>query len=167
MFFAFAGLLNAQGATPSSGGSGGWAALSFLIGLVVGGGLIYGSIVNGRKAQASLQWPSVPGTVLYSQLVRDSTSGSGDVETFSPVITYTYIVNGQGLQCSRVNFSGTKSKKQLATYPKGIPVQVYYDPQQPTTAVLEKGGSTKVMLFVGIAVIAFGCVVALVMAVAS
>jgi hypothetical protein len=89
--------------------------------------------------------------VVSSVLVQDTT---GEITTFTPVVTYTYVVNGQTLQCDRVGFSPTRNKKILAKYPKGNPVQVFFDPQHPSTAVLEKGGSTRVMMFVGIAVIA-------------
>jgi hypothetical protein len=62
-------------------------------------------------------------------------------------------VNGQPFQSSRVGFNGVKSKRMLAKYPKGSRVEVFFDPSQPSTAVLEKGGSTKIGLFVGAAVI--------------
>jgi hypothetical protein len=152
MFFASAGLMNAQTVTTSGTSSGaGWAWIPPVVGLLCGGLLIWMSIVNGRKAKASLAWPSAPGTVVSSVLVQDTT---GEITTFTPVVTYTYVVNGQTLQCDRVGFSPTRNKKILAKYPKGNPVQVFFDPQHPSTAVLEKGGSTRVMMFVGIAVIA-------------
>jgi len=90
------------------------------------------SIVNGRKAKASMQWPSVQGTVVFSEMVMD-TSTSSDIATWSPVVTYSYAVNGQALQCSRVKFSPARGKKVVAKYPKGNAVQVFFDPQQPST----------------------------------
>jgi hypothetical protein len=74
-------------------------------------------------------------------------------------VTYSYTVNGQALQCSRVKFSPARGKKVVAKYPTGNAVQVFFDPQQPSSAVLEKGGSTKVMLLVGVAVIVGCCLV--------
>jgi hypothetical protein len=61
--------------------------------------------------------------------------------------------------CNRVRFSPTRGKKILEKYPKGSKVDVLFDPQHPSTAVLEKGGSTRVMLFAGVAVIAGSCLV--------
>jgi hypothetical protein len=135
-----------------------WAWVAPVVGFLAGGLLICMSIVNGRKAKASMQWPSVQGTVVFSEMVMD-TSTSSDIATWSPVVTYSYAVNGQALQCSRVKFSPARGKKVVAKYPKGNAVQVFFDPQQPSTAVLEKGGSTKVMLFVGVAVIVGCCLV--------
>jgi hypothetical protein len=152
LLFAAAQLLGAQTMTTSGTGSGsGWAWIPPVVGLIGGGLLIWMSIVNGRKAKESMSWPSVPGAVISSVLVTDTV---GDIASFTPVVTYNYIVNGQVLQSDRVRFSSTRSKRILTKYPKGSTVQVFYDPQRPSTAVLEKGGSTRVMMFVGVAVIA-------------
>jgi hypothetical protein len=143
-----------------SGSGSGWAWLVAVVGLLAGGLLIGMSIVNGRKAKESLQWPSVPGVVLSSELVTDTV---GEIATFTPVVTYSYVVNGRPFQSARIRFNPTRGKKILAKYPKGCPVQVFFDPLTPSTAVLEKGGSTRGMMFVGVAVIAGCCVVGLVM----
>jgi hypothetical protein len=136
----------------------GWAWVAPVGGFLAGGLLICMSIINGRKAKASMQWPSVQGAIVSSEMVMD-TSTSSDIATWSPVVTYSYTVNGQALQCSRVKFSPARGKKVVAKYPKGNAVQVFFDPQQPSSAVLEKGGSTKVMLLVGVAVIVGCCLV--------
>jgi hypothetical protein len=99
----------------------------------------------------------VPGAVISS--VMETDTNGGDIATFTPVVTYNYVVNGQTLQCNRVRFSPTRGKKILEKYPKGSRVDVFFDPQHPSIAVLEKGGSTRVMLFVGVAVIAGSCLV--------
>jgi MFS family permease len=140
----------------TSGSGSGWAWISAIVGILAGGGLIVGSVASARKAKESLQWPSVPGTVLSSRLVPDT---SGDIASFTPVVTYAYVVNGQALQCDRVHYSSTTSKKVLTKYPQGSTVQVFFDPRAPSTAVLEQGGSTRTMLFVGIAVAVGGCVI--------
>jgi hypothetical protein len=122
--------------------------------------LILVAISLGRKAKASLQWPAAPGTVVVSQLVEDT---AGEISSYLPLVTYTYAVNGQAFQSSRVGFVASKSRKVLAKYPKGNAVQVFFDPQQPATSVLEKGGSTRFMVFIGIALIIGGCVAGFVM----
>lgn len=125
------------------------------VGVILAGVIvIIMSSVIGRKAMASLTWPSVTGTVLVSQMVEET---SGEVSGYSPLVTYSYAVSGQALQSSRVAFVASKSKKVVAKYPKGSPVQVYFDPQQPSKAVLEKGGSTRFMVFLGVALILGGC----------
>src|SRR5271155_61800 len=138
----------------------GWAWVAPVVGLLVGSLLILGSVLDGRKAKASLQWPSVPGMVLASELRVDRGT---EPTTFTPVVTYSYVVNGQALQCAKVRYSSTTSKKVLAKYPKGCPVQVFYNPQSPSTAVLERGGSTGLMMFGGVAVLVGGCLIGFVM----
>lgn len=147
-------LAAAQATVTSS--SSGWMWMPPAIGILVGGLLIFMSIVEGRKGKASLQWPSVQGTVLSSELVLDS---SGEASTYTPTVTYAYVVNGRPLTCAKVQYSSTTSKKVLAKYPKGSAVQVFYDPQAPSTAVLERGGSTRGMMFGGIAVAVGGCLI--------
>ena len=139
----------------------GWLILVPVLAILSGVVLILVAISLGRKAKASLQWPAVPGTVLLSQLVEDN---SGEFTSYLPLVTYAYAVNGQAFQSSRVAFVASKSRKVIAKYPKGNAVQVYFDPQQPSTSVLEKGGSTRFMVFIGIALIIGGCVAGLVMA---
>ena len=115
----------------------------------MGGFIIYMSIVNGRKAKASLTWASVPGQVLFSGMITDGS----EPDKLYPSVTFNYSVNGQTFQSSRVNFNGVKSKKWLTKYPKGSRVAVFFDPAKPSEAVLENGGSTKIGMFVGVAVI--------------
>jgi hypothetical protein len=147
-FFTLASSLRAA-TTTTNAGVGASGSIAIFAGLLVGGFMIYMSIVNGRKAKASLTWTSVAGEVVFSGMITDGS----DQNTFYPSVTYNYSVNGQPLQSSRVGFNGVKSKKMLAKYPKGSRVEVFFDPNQPSTAVLEKGGSTKTGMFVGAAVI--------------
>jgi hypothetical protein len=124
-------------------------SIALVAGILLGGFMIYMSIVNGRKAKASLTWTSVPGNVVFSGMVTDGS----DPDKFYPSVTYNYTVNGQTFQSSRVGFNGVKSKKMLAKYPKGSCVEVFFDPSKPSTAVLEQGGSTRIGMLVGVAVI--------------
>jgi hypothetical protein len=131
-------------ATAGAGGS-----IALLGGLLVGGFMIYMSIVNGRKAKASLTWTSVPGEVVFSGMITDGS----EQDKFYPSVTYKYSVGGQTFQSSCVVFNGVKSKKMLAKYPKASRVEVFFDPRKPSTAVLEQGGSTKIGMLVGVAVV--------------
>jgi hypothetical protein len=114
--------------------------------------LIVKATLDGRQSKASLLWPAVPGTVVFSQMM---TYAAGEGTTSIPKVTYSYEVNGQALQCSTVKFGIARSEKIVAKYPTGAPVEVFFDPQKPSHAVLEKGGSTRVILFAGIGTIVF------------
>jgi hypothetical protein len=116
--------------------------------------------VEGRKSKASMQWPSVPGTVVFSEMVEHAAGEANDIR---PEVIYSYVVNERAYQCSRVKFSVARGQKIVAKHPKGCPVPVFFDPRQPSDAVLEKGGSTRAILLAGVAVIVFGCAVGLAM----
>ena len=158
MLLAFARLLSAQPAVPPAAGPDAgtpWGVVAMLLatGVLAGGFLIIKSILDGRTSKASLQWPSVPGTVVFSQWVNYNTPG--DTPSSAPEVRYSYVVNGQTWQSSTVKFGGVGRQKILDKYPKGNPVQVFFDPQRPSNAVLETGGSTQVILFAGVGTFVF------------
>ena len=93
-----------------------------------------------RKMAAVSQWPSVMGTVMMSQIEWRSSSESGS--TAYPVVQYSYQVNGQAYQGYKLapgpEVGGTGANKVVARYPAGAQVMVFYNPQNPSEAVLEK-----------------------------
>ena len=93
-----------------------------------------------RKMAAVSQWPSTMGTVLMSTLERRYSSESGTVDY--PVVQYSYQVGGKNYQGSRLapgpEVGGTGAGKVVARYPIGAQVMVFYNPQNPTEAVLER-----------------------------
>jgi len=118
---------------------------------------------NLAKVRASQAWPAVQGTVAASWVRRkQSTDDDGSIsESFYPEIQYTYQVMGMEYQGDKIAFgpkSGgnrTKAEKAIAKYPTGANVTVYYQPDKPETAVLERT-ITKGLLFLGILMIALG-----------
>jgi hypothetical protein len=93
-----------------------------------------------RKMAAVSQWPSTMGTVNSSYLERRSSSESGS--TNYPVVQYAYQVGGQAYQNSKLapgpEVGGTGAGKVVARYPVGAQVMVFYNPQNPSDAVLER-----------------------------
>ena len=69
-----------------------------------------------------------------------SSSESGTTEY--PVVQYSYQVGGQAYQGMKIapgpEVGGTGARKVVARYPAGAQVMVFYDPQNPSDAVLEK-----------------------------
>ena len=92
-----------------------------------------------RKIATVSQWPSTMGNVLMSTVERRS---SGDGYTDYPVVQYSYQVNGQPYQGMKLapgpEVGGTGAGKVVARYPAGAQVMVFYNPQNPTDAVLER-----------------------------
>jgi hypothetical protein len=93
-----------------------------------------------RKMAAVSRWPAVVGTVIASTTEWRRSGNDGSSEY--PVVHYTYQVNGQIFQGMKIapgpEMGGTGAKKVVARYPAGAQVMVFYDPQNPTDAVLEK-----------------------------
>lgn len=100
-------------------------------------GIIY--FMRRRMAVVST-WPSTMGTVINSFLEARSDSEGGT--TNYPVVQYTYQVGGQTYQSSKrapgMEVGGTGAGSVVARYPAGAQVMVFYDPQKPSDAVLER-----------------------------
>ena len=92
-----------------------------------------------RRMAVVSQWPSTMGTVMMSRLERRSSS---DGSTDYPVVQYYYQVGGQSYQSYKLapgpEIGGTGAGKVVARYPAGAQVMVFYNPQNPSDAVLER-----------------------------
>lgn len=120
-----------------------------LITIAVFGGLlfIFDAIILGiifftrRKVAQASSWPSTIGTVLISTVQAEHNS-DGEY-SYYPVVQYTYQVMGQTHQGNRIMpglvVGGSGANKVVARYPMGAQVTVYYDPDKPSDAVLERG----------------------------
>ncbi len=97
------------------------------------------------RAAASQNWPSVEGQIDSSRVRRMSRSSSGNSSSsYFPEVRYTYSVMGNTYQGNHVGFgvpiSGFQSsaKQVVGRYPRGATRTVYYNPQNPAQAVLER-----------------------------
>ena len=92
-----------------------------------------------QRAQRTETWSSVTGTVNESRAVLSSDpEAAGD----ALVLTYTYVAAGRSFQGHEVSMGGISNvRKTAAKYTAGTQVIVYYDPQEPQSAVLERGSS--------------------------
>ena len=115
---------------------------SILFSVLLVDGILLGIILytRGKVAKAS-SWPSTMGTVTFSNL--EWRRGSKGSSVAYPVVQYSYQVMGQMLQGRRVmpgpESGGSWAHKVVERYPAGAQVMVYYDPNNPSDAVLERG----------------------------
>jgi hypothetical protein len=85
-------------------------------------------------------------------------------------VTYTYQVLGREYQSNAItpgfDVGGTGAEKITGKYPEGRQVRVYYDPQYPSRAVLERGtpGYVKWLWLAMILLDVFVCGVAVILA---
>ncbi len=122
--------------------------------MLLGGGLLFLGIRAKRTAGASRAWPSAQGTIVSSQLLA---SGRGKSRWYKAQVSYTFAANGQSYTGERVMFGDARSssmaKEQgvVDRYKQGAAVEVFYNPQQPQDAVLERrtSGTTLTYLILG------------------
>lgn len=113
--------------------------ISFIF-LVINSVLISILFFSGLRMREVSGWLSTTGTVLTSRL-EEWESSPGEIIDY-PVVTYSYQVNGQAYEGKRitpnVESGGSGSAKVIARYLVGSSVQVFYNPKDPSAAVLEK-----------------------------
>ncbi len=109
--------------------------------------LIVYSVRSRKKAEASQSWPSTIGRITVAE-VKQSASTDDDGRTsyaYYPSVAYEYQVAGQTYTGKRIAFGGvhasgssSKAAAELARFPVGGQVTVYYNPEKPGEAVLER-----------------------------
>lgn len=120
--------------------------------------IFLGIIFFMRRRMATVSgWPSTMGTVQMSTIDWRHSSEGGS--TAYPVVQYSYQVNGQAYQSLKIapgpEVGGTGASKVVAKYQPGTQVMVFYDPQNPSDAVLEKKAPAQWLMWV--LLIVFDC----------
>lgn len=136
--------------------------ISIIVGVVfIGFGLIFllVSLLQMKKAKAAASWPVTTGVVLTSSLAERRSHNSKTHHTtitYEPKVQYEYSLMGQKFSGNRVTFGyasydRTTAENKIAPYPQGGTVQVHYDPDDPSKAVLEPkaaGGTSSIVVAV-------------------
>lgn len=103
-----------------------------------------------RRMATVSQWPTTMGTVQGSRIDYRHSSDSGTVEY--PVVEYSYQVGGQTYHGSKIapgmEVGGTGARKVVGRYPAGAQVMVFYNPQNPSDAVLERKAPAQWLMWV-------------------
>ena len=142
----------------------------------IAGGLSLITFVKWREVQRLSRWSPTPGKIISSRVeareVRSSGVGSDSSDTTEmrnfPAITFEYKVGGKKFRSSRYsvkeNLGNFEVTETLAQFPTGAEVTVFYDPADPSKAVIERtmpDGAFKFMvqlsagLVIGTAVLVF------------
>ena len=104
-------------------------------------------IVQFFEAKATSSWPSVEGRVLSANVESQSYRNSdGKMSNkFRPVVKYAYTVDGTDYEGSRLKIGNQshgkprRAQEAIAAYKKDKACTVYFDPNDPESAVLENG----------------------------
>jgi hypothetical protein len=109
-----------------------------------------------RRMATVSQWPSTMGVVQMSTIEQRS---SEDGYTDYPVVQYSYQVGGQSYQSMKLapgpEVGGSGARGVVAKYPAGAQVMVFYNPQNPSDAVLER--KAPAMWLMWLLLIVFDC----------
>jgi hypothetical protein len=143
-------------------GTFGSLCLGLLLLAFLGAG-IYALVVYARERKKGAEtqaWPSTMGRVVEAFVVEETQVDSeGDSNrVYAPHVVYEYEVNGTLYRGDRLRVglrsfisSRRKVEQELALYPVGGQVRVYYNSENPAEAVLQPGKSSRSALIIGIA----------------
>lgn len=140
--------------------------------IIIGALLVFALVLGGfgiakyRVGAASVDWSTVSGRVTTARL---DTTRSNDKTKYQPSVTYAYEVagtrhNGNRISALSAYTSRGRAETVLARYKVGTAVDVYYDPEDPKSSVLEPGAGRDVMF---ILVAAVGCLMLAVLVLVS
>jgi len=117
-------------------------------------------------AWASEGWPTTSGRVIESRVTETRSRNSGT--DYRAEITFEYEVDGAAHRSDRWTFnnpkfnSSSEARAVASRYPVDAEVEVYFDPDDPSTAVLQPGAGffTYIYFIFGLSLIGLGVFVA-------
>jgi hypothetical protein len=110
--------------------------------------LVLGAWVWKQQRQdAAAAWPATAGRIVASAVEPVAPPpASRQPPSFVVAVRYEYTVGGRRYEAGRIAFGpptpyahGEAAERVRERYPVGGAVTVYYDPQRPDDAVLERG----------------------------
>lgn len=110
-----------------------------------------------KKAEESQSWTGTSGQVTQAY-VRESETRDSDgylTKSYYPEVRYTYQVMGVAYSGDKISFGGSvggnrkKADAVVAQYPVGKVLTIYYDPNNPADAVIERKMGSKGFLIIG------------------
>jgi hypothetical protein len=127
-----------------------------IAGVLLAFGLTFACIGTHKllKARASLDWPAAPAEIVSAEIETSAHhTKNGSSTSYAPRITYRYTVDGRTYDGSRAAFAYEASQAAAAEFvrrfPPGSHVDAYYDPRDPSEAVLVRGGQGIIWGFIG------------------
>jgi Protein of unknown function (DUF3592) len=123
-----------------------------LFAVVAAGGILVAAGVKALEIRRARRWPSTEGRVIASRVEARRSRPGGDLSN-QPFVQYEYVVGGRTYRGARVDVGertpGSELEAVLARYPVGAAVTVFYDPADPSKALLERTLPAKAFWAVG------------------
>ena len=139
----------------------------FSIFIIAGFVLLGFGVRNIWRAHAAENWPTTTGTIVSSEVKRNRSS---ETTTYGAAVVYDYEVGGREYVQSRITFGDSSrgdpayAERIVRRYQPDREVTVYYDPEDPSLAVLEpSSGGSWLLLLIGGAFIVFSIFMMLMM----
>ncbi|MCT4654872.1 MAG: DUF3592 domain-containing protein [Cohaesibacter sp.] len=120
--------------------------LTYLYLLIALGGLLYAGLgfVALSEATQNEAWPTAKGMVLTNHVEEfDRTKADGTaIKTYKAVVGYRYEVDGKSYKGSQISLHPSErtikgvARTEMEPYKIGNHVEVFYDPNDPSRAVL-------------------------------
>ena len=114
--------------------------------VIIGAVILRHGMRTAEKARQSESWPSTEGEIAYSAILYQTgtTATSNGVATYKADVAYRYKVIGANYSSSKVAFidlasSSGRAQSIVQRYPDKSKVEVYYNPADPSEAILEPG----------------------------
>jgi uncharacterized membrane protein len=130
--------------------------------VIIALGLVWSALNGYRQTRASQNWQETTGTILYSgvQERRSSNGRGGRSVSYYPQVVYEYRVMGQQFQGNQIRFGGEVGfgfygmveRRVTENFPVGKQVSVFYNPDAPQQAVLERKTSSRSPILIGVAI---------------
>lgn len=123
------------------------------------GGLVYNLLRSRSRMQAARNWDRVEGVITASEVEQPASHVSDDLDDATPIIRYRYRAGGQDFDGEQVQIGGLPlttrvlAGRLIARYPVGAHVDVYVDPKDPKSALLEPAAAGNIaaqLAFTGI-----------------
>jgi hypothetical protein len=115
-------------------------------------------------ASRAQEWSPTRGVVVESYIRKigaGNAAEAGDTDTYSPVVRYEYRVGSDAYASSKIGFGDLfynwfSAKSRIQAFPKGSTVTVYFDREDPSSAVLDRTyPSVAIAMLVAIAALCF------------
>lgn len=128
-------------------------------------------VVTKRREQGTANWPHVLGEIRESMVIPFEREMPRGIErTYTYVVTYEYVVDGEIYTASNRNFlpgiratslSLAKAETFVRRYPAGSWIPVYYNPANPKQAALEipRPVAHNAVLYFGVTNLVLGIVI--------
>jgi Protein of unknown function (DUF3592) len=122
-----------------------WTQIAAGVCLLIFGGLLFGLLRTRGQMQAARNWTRTEGVIIASGVDQPVSHISDDLNDASPIIRYRYHAEGHDFESDRVRIGGQPmttrvlAMRQVAKYPVGARVDVYVDPNNSVSALLEPG----------------------------